>query len=610
MVILLNFGLVSEATNSLGTPITNRSDTLITNTAANLLAAPVNTENSITVMDTAANVLSSPVSTYDASSAGALNNPQVLIVDTGIDNVTATPAATYVNKIITNTAIDNSSANPISTEGRRTTVETATDSAAAVATTVELSQLGTTPYILQDLIPGLILPTKQYQVMYTVDSDTNVPKNRKWWFYSLEAPPYTYPLLYPDAPIFPSTVKQTVLPILPIKRNNVWLNDSPTDQETIDTKNMMKKYGLDLAELTTTFKDDPAGNGADLHSCFIMFGINIATAASQAEIDYLYNFFSDYVSINPDLNTTQYLALANDIEFVKLWVAGRVYHQVTKGNDQAYWSLSYKVDETRMLDLFALYLDADYTNYKDAWLLNNQTDYGKNWTFQPEPTIDDVIGGKLQTLLDHLQELRKNNQTSYTISQGNYNITVSYGGVSIQNVTGTVGDGTVGSVEKIIETVNYVLKLRKQINATQYTEVTVVDLTGFSYVNNGTTDVYMTAMDFTGTALANNVNNNLVIPITYGYMLDLGIVARKEMLYRSAYAIFFAVNVTHLAYYETAAFGRFFGFVLKVIAIVVLVVSFGSAKDVSTLLWAAAKYYGTKLLAEYVIQQILLAKSR
>ena len=550
--------------------------------AVNALAAPAATYAKRTAVNTAPNILAAPGATYNVD----LGPPIVVTVDTAIDDAAATPAATEADVITVDTAIDDH--------------VPAQDTAG--------TELDSTESVLDDLIPAALLPTKQFEVMYTLDSDLAVLPEKKWFFYELEEPPQLYPQLYATSPGYPGGNKQLVLPITPLKEQNLWLFETPQDQKSKDATRELRRFGLNLKDLSKGIKDDVDGNGDDVKGVYVMFGINLATAADQAQINYLFEYFLDYASFFPDLDTAGYLAVKADSEFVLQWLDGLTYTPILFGGNQTYYTLTFQTDPNRLTDLLGEYVDPAYVTYQDLYDIDPLTAAGEVFNFQNMPLYEDVVGPRIQECYDSLRNRVTANQTDYTISRGDFNFTVSYGALELENIVGTVGDGTVGNVEKIITQLNFALTLRKQINVSTYTEVRVLDLTGFSYVRADSGNVYLAACDFVGDAIDDsNVKNNFVLPITYGYLLEVGIVERKEILYRALQMVIYGVNVQHLRYYETAAFGEFFGLVLKIIAIVVLVLSFGSASTVSEILWTAAQLYGSKLLVEYVIQQILLS---
>jgi len=551
--------------------------------AVNALAAPAATQAVRTVVNTAPNILSSPAPTFNVD----LGPPIVVTVDTAIDDAAATPAVTEAKVITVDTAIDDHVPSQ-DTEG---------------------TQLDATESILEDLIPISVLPKKQFEVMYTLDSDLALLPEKRWFFYELEDPPgQLYPQLYASSPAYPSGDKQLVLPITPIKERNLWLYKTPDEQKSKDVKRELKRFGLDLKDISKGIEDDVDGNGDDVKGVYVMFGINIATAADQAQINYLFKYFLDYATYFPDLDPNEYITVKADRDFVKEWLDGLTYTNVTYDNNQEFYELAFQDDPNRMTDLIGEYVDPAYVTYQDLFDINPLTAAGEVFGFQNNPSYEDVVGPRIEETYDSIKNRVQANQTDFTISRDDYNFTVSYGALESAIIAGNVGDGTVGNVEKVIVAADYTLILRKQTSIGQYTEVKVLDLTGFSFVRADTGNVYLSAADFIGDDVDTvNVKNNFVLPITYGYILEVGIVERKELLYRSLQMLLFGVNVTHLRYYETEAFGKFFSLVLKIIAIVVLVVSFGSASTVSEILWTAATLYGSKLLVEYVIQQILLS---
>ena len=588
-------------------PALTQNSRKVASTPVNFLANPASTQSSTFTASTSSNVLAAPAATYSVD----LGPPITVTVDTAIDIVAASPSITAKYTLIIDTAIDNTAA--VSVIGYDLlTLDTAIDNSSSLATGVEYSALSASQFILEDLIPIAVVPGKQYEVSYYLDSDSNNVKEVFWWFYVLEpVGSRTHPSLYPTTPVFPPGDKQRVLPILPLKLDAAWLMDSPTDQLTLDTKAIMRKYGLNMNEITNSFKDDPDPDAKpdDIHTMFVLFGLDLAKASSQAEYNYLFNFFKDYAATEPDLDPASYLQFADDLAFAELWESGSFYHPVNKGNDEPYWSLSYQTDKERIFDLLAFYTNPGYAEAYDEYIAGAYETVdgtGRDLTYYPAPTLENTIAPNLSPLIATMKERRRNNQTSYTISYSKFNITVSYGAINIQTIAGSIGD--VGFLTYEIIPAFYQVKLRKQINTTQYIEVHVYDLTGVTFVEEGANNLYLCKLDFVGSSSSGgNVQHNFIIPITYGYLKEVGVIERKEILYRSLYVQMYGTNVTKLRYYETPEFGNFLGTILKVVAIISLVLTYGQSGDFSKTLWTAAKYYGTKIVAEYVVQQILLA---
>ena len=567
---------------------------VINSNAVNTLAAPASTyEESGPIAGTAVNRLASPASTYAEVTTTVLT----VTVDTGVDD--HEPAGSVgAQRVIVDTGVD-----------------------AAVPTQDAATQeMDSGLLTLDDLVPVEETPGKRFEVEYTIDSDTAQPKAKHWWFYELEPEPRTYPDLYPTLPIFPGAEKQTVLPIVPLKLDTAWIhNRAKDDPDRKEVTRAMRRYGMSLLDIGRSLEKDPAGNDPDITSAFFLFGINIGTCASQVELDYLFNMFIDYAVYQPDLVMSEYQAETGDIALVKSYIDGRSFTPVSKGNDQNYWTLAFNDDPDRIIELMTQYIDPLYADWYDYYSgLYDPLSREQEWTYyvlnnslngaHQANTLANTIGPALDDLYDTLKANQQNNLISFTIAAGAYNITVAYGASEVTTYAGTVGDGTVGNCEKEIIAEQYQLKLRKQTDVGIVTQVWFLDLMAFCYVPKDGASVYYTPLDFIGSDVGGvNVANNFVMPITYGYMLELGIIDRKELLYRAAHIKLYGVNVVNLRYYETAQFGRFLGLVLKVVAVVILIFSLGTASDISAILWSAAKYYGSKLIAEYAIQQLLLS---
>jgi len=576
-------------------------------------AFDINVDSDITmyiVEETALNVLAAPAATYNA----ILNAPGTAI------NKLAAPAATYLVTIAAtitvrvDTAIDDHEPVGVEEGGIRVITDTAVDPAvpAAGGGTYEL-QANSVALTLEELVPIDPDPNKRWEVIYTLDSDTADVKKKYWWYYTVETYDGTelYPQLTPTAPTTPGGAKEVILPIVPLKKDSTWLKDrAKTDPDREEVTRAMRRYGLSLNQISSSLKNDDAGNNADLKSVWFHFGINVATASSFAELDYLYVMLKDYTTFAPDADINTYESYRDDEDFVQLWRTNAVWSRVTKGNDVEYWTLNYTTDTERMIDLLSEFIDPGYRTWYDSGIDDATRDPVLAWELGNTlfASFDDVIGGALNELRQKVKNRSKNNLTSFTISADDYNVTIAYGAAAATSFAGTVGDGTEGNLEKEIIVDGYQLKIRKQTSPGVVGQVWYRDLTGFTYIRRDANNVDYAALDFVGDDVSeDNVANNMVIPITYGYLLELGIVDRKEVLYRAAHITYQTVDVTKLRYYETEAFGNFLGNVLKIVAVVIAIIGTPAFAGVSEILWSAAAIYGSKIIAEYAIQQILLA---
>lgn len=573
--------------------------------------------------------------------------------------------------------------------------------------------------LLQELIPAQVAPRKQYEVVYTIDADPT-PRPRYIWFYTLEDPPRQYPSLYASVPAFPEGNDRLVLPIVPIKVEGQWVADLGNQLET-DTRSVLKRFGFNLSRITRGFEEDPNGNSDDIRSVFIMFGINIITAETQVERNYLFNFFTEFAYTSTgDLSITEFEDLLDDIALARLYKNNRVA-SLGSGGDEGNESFYYFRNTPDLEDLITdpSLINADdwifgtgwehiftpatggdqgnppegYIRASDAtgnlehivsaisdrtynvaitvenFIQNGATftpylggtagtaitedgDYditiiagSTNNLFQLIPSgdlrcritslsvrsyeIEQIliqylgpdwpsgnlrfnwsndfwtrVGLALDELLEVMDNIQLANRTSYTIIQGDFNVTISYGKAIQETITGVIGD--VDEVVLVAEETNYIYRIQKQITPTTYDEIRMIGLIGFSYIRFDGDQIQLARLDFVGSDDGGqNVANNFVVPITYGFLLSLGIVDRQHLLYQAAHIEMFAVNITELRYYETEDFLEFFDIVLKVAAVIYVIYT-GDASG-ANILFTLAKAYGTKILLEMVMQRILLA---
>lgn len=553
------------------------------------------------IIDTAINTLpSSWTPTYDNSGAPFVTidtaRDQSITVDSTYRDGSRTIRVDTArdNRLIpvdtaTNTAADPAYTYNVNGPPYSVTVDTAhEDPGDAFAGNPPQTYSEYTPTILEELVPAQSNPRKQFEVKYTIDSDS-APRPRKWWFHQLDDAPHTYPQLYINPPTFPADEdKRKVLPIAPIKRSQVWVNSLDNQFET-DWRNALRRYGLNLDRITQALQDDPAGNDDDITAGFVLFAVNLAKATSQVQLKYLFDFFSEFAYTSTgDLTVSEYNQLLDDIALVQEYVDGMIIYQVTKGRDEPYVYLQNRPDDARMIVLMEEYAGIDYQDYRP-------TDY-------PD-TFETDVGFNARDVLASLRDIAAAQQTVYTIKYDQFSLSLSYARASKATHAGVVAG--VDKYNKIIDAGTRSCTVQHQFDASNYEEIIITDLSGYQIIRYDGTDVTVGRLDFVGSDHAGiNVQNNLLIPLIYGFITEQGVVDRQRLLYESVQIQLIGVDVIQLRYYETEDFLVAFDFVLKVAA--VIYIAYTGDFEGAAAIWTFAQIYGAKIAIEALMQEILL----
>ena len=532
----------------------------------------------IVTIDSIGNTATTVIPTYSVASG----IEHVVTLDT-VSNPTASAPATTYGVIITSehrVVLDTVSANSVSIV-----------SAASLKTTKIDS-------VLQDAIPEQLATRRQYLVQYRLDSD---PALIRYWFYELFTGDNTHPELYANTAGQPVGDTATVLPVAVIKANNVWLNDTPSTPTAVAHNKLLKKFGLSLDKLTEAYKKDAGGgNGQFLSDIFFTFGVPIAEDLSQPVLQYLYNFFLEYV--------TEY-AVAQDVVDYTLYVDDVSLIGNVRKSDYTFKPFGIAILPRYDGPAFSAAQIAAVARWSPAF-----KKIYDNPGCIPERMLDKTFClDNTFWAIHYLDEARSNlfgdggSTVNYIIKSANYNMSLSHGPVTLEVISGEIIPGAqVGFIKKEVIPSGYKLILYKQINSGQYTKATIPNLVGFTMVAHSATEVKLAKYDFVGeTANNQNIANNLIIPMTYSTLDSLGIIDRKRVITECAYTVIYGVQLTELEWYETPEFLDFFDLVLKVVSVVY--VFFTADASGAELLWSAVKYYGTKTIVEKVIQEILLA---
>ena len=95
------------------------------------------------------------------------------------------------------------------------------------------------------------------------------------------------------------------------------------------------------------------------------------------------------------------------------------------------------------------------------------------------------------------------------------------------------------------------------------------------------------------------------IPLTLDSLEELPYKDKEEVIYRSMTLCIYASSYNYLEWYETARFTSDFSIAVKIIAIVILIYSLGTAATVSAALWALASQVLIQIAIAYALEYIL-----
>ena len=205
------------------------------------------------------------------------------------------------------------------------------------------------------------------------------------------------------------------------------------------------------------------------------------------------------------------------------------------------------------------------------------------------------------------------------MTEQSFNTIIGWNYITIDNIVGTIGLGKVGTyeievdvlpnspVEEDEETgettgggVNSTYTLRKMIAPNLYEELVIHGM--FQSINVITEDGKIRAyLNELTTDVAKK--QNFIMPLPY-YIFKGGLLDAQEsetVIYEALTMVIYASEHIHLEYYETEAFLNFFAIIIEVAAVVVLIVSLGSAASFSHAVLVLAE----QLLYQYALTLVL-----
>lgn len=553
--------------------------------------------------------------TEDYVVIGSATNELVVVSNTdgtvgGV--VTITTANSLIPPIVAANTVGSSSLSDVITV-------TSADVTTSPTPDVSTSVLSSTPLVIEDLIPAIVDLSRRYEVSYTLDSDLDPSPAVYYWYHTLAITDAQYPALSVPTPSLPTGDDSYILPVVAIKSDGVFTTDlagTVDDAEYQDQRGLLRRYGVDIKDITKSFvdDDDPAADINAINDIFFNFGINIADTSAQASLRYLYEFFSSFIIGSTDQDVIDYNSRKTDIALLDL-ARNEITFQAGFDADEA----DYYTYDDQILNINDVYAaigrhDSVFASNKvlyDAYVVDQQLENPQqgcpvfltgNWQ-QPCMPLLTYVGERIEDYYKIVKDKNLNVSVNYSVTSGRYNQSVNFGPSTNRLIAGTVFAGAViGDVTKTINAAGFQLILRRQFDGSNYEELTVNDLTSFTLLSKGSSEVILSALDFVGDDNGGtNLANNFTLPISYGMLNKLGILERKAFLFEAAQISMYSVTITELRYYET----RKFGSLLKIVAIVYTVYTWDT--EGGSALFAAGKYYVGKLLIEKVIQAIILA---
>lgn len=226
--------------------------------------------------------------------------------------------------------------------------------------------------------------------------------------------------------------------------------------------------------------------------------------------------------------------------------------------------------------------------------------------------IDKDIAKALYMLFDYIYEdsgLRTVNSDSYlvTMTEGSYNASLMW-----KQFIKTVKTGSIGKIGECTNQVSTltietspgksevvdVLLLKKQINNTTYIEYAIGYLTSTTFIKSG---------GFANTCTGTLKEGSLIIPLSRFFIEQLTPIEQMSLFKKSLRLSIYSINVQHLRYYQTEAFGNFIKIVMYIIAIVIFVFTWWTGGATSAAFLAAVKALLVSFAVGYAFKLLLSA---
>jgi len=243
--------------------------------------------------------------------------------------------------------------------------------------------------------------------------------------------------------------------------------------------------------------------------------------------------------------------------------------------------------------------------------------------FGVDPRVEDpIIARALYELFDYVyvdSSLYKDDNSSYSVTmiEGAYNASLLWKEFNRTTNTGSIGpintyENVVGTkdietdveiegpngqiqIETEINTIDTLL-VRRQITTTLYVEYEITYLASTTFIADG---------KYYNTTSGTLAEGTLIIPISKFFIDKLTPLEQMDLFAKSLRLSIYAVQVTHLKYYQTEKFGKFVKIVMYVIAIVIFVVTWFTGGATSAAFLAAVKALLITFAASYAFKMLL-----
>lgn len=240
-------------------------------------------------------------------------------------------------------------------------------------------------------------------------------------------------------------------------------------------------------------------------------------------------------------------------------------------------------------DLIAAVMDSGNTQQTDL-MIDAYVHFAANPT-DSHQLVQKLVYNSFHELIVTQALLSNENEYSVTVQEQDVQNAIVWNEHTVTINAGVTG--IVGWCSHVIDTIEYYpntedseadmvtqsrIRLRKQINTTQYEQIEIRGLNGLAAINYGT--YHNIAVNTVGDA-------NFTIPVSM-YMLDQFTKEEQLIMYQYLLRVdFYALEVVHLEWYETAGFWNLVEFVATALTLYSLGTASGPIEFFKRLLWNA-----------------------
>ena len=179
-----------------------------------------------------------------------------------------------------------------------------------------------------------------------------------------------------------------------------------------------------------------------------------------------------------------------------------------------------------------------------------------------------------------------------TITEGDFNQALVWKSQSKTIVQGSIGP--VGTYSKSTSLNNLIV--RKQVTEVDYIEYQINHMATVTFISRAG------LWDTVGKELS---SGQVEIPLSFFVVDKFGPVEQTKLLPWILKISFYAAEIIHLAWYETAAFGKFLQVVAIIVAIVVTILTWGAASSFGAFLITMAMNIGIGMAASYAMKLLM-----